>query len=630
MILILLKGKVGDMMTVVENLKARLFDLTYIDERNKRKKLKNHLPELVKETLHASNAVFFIYHKWELQKDVVVISSNRSVNYQPSSVSNFIDFFEKQKNLTSLEKNNPLVELNSDSNVLLKIHKNELLYTLVILEFEDKVPYQEETLNEIQKVLQQFLLAFYDRRKHEFIHSRHEIMFQLSTKLHSVYDTVEVLEKVHQTSQLVYPSFDFYFLMSHELDCCKLPVKLIEYTKETAENPGIIAFINDKLQIEYDEEKGQTHIYAPLSGKQGVYGVYQIVIPTLLRFANSEIQFIKDISGMIGRAIERTTLYQSSNKRASDLQNINIASHELNLSLHIHDISETVKKHIFNSCYADQIGIVLFENEFCDKSTHILEESTDYFKTEDGEMFIDSIHHEMKVNRKPFFSGNYESEVVDFPYKSLMALPMNSSDAIIGMIVITHPNPYYFSFDTFKFIQTYVQHAALAFTNSILTERLKRLATTDYLTKLYSRNHMDDLIKSHMQENGQGAFILFDVDDFKKVNDTYGHYVGDKVLIQVANAIKAEMEDNQIAARWGGEEFAVYLPGADIIDSTEKAEQIRKRVNKETDPRVTLSCGVSVWTKYQEDSIEQLFIRADKALYEAKSTGKNKVVQNVC
>ena len=132
-----------------------------------------------------------------------------------------------------------------------------------------------------------------------------------------------------------------------------------------------------------------------------------------------------------------------------------------------------------------------------------------------------------------------------------------------------------------------------------------------------------------MQQNGQGAFILFDVDDFKKINDTFGHYVGDRVLIQVANAIKSEMDDHQIAARWGGEEFAVYLPGADIVESTEKAEQIRKKVNEQTNPKVTLSCGVSIWTKYEEDSIEQLFIRADKALYEAKTTGKNKVVQNV-
>lgn len=623
-----MKGEVGDTMTVVENLKARLFDLTYVVEHYNKEKNKDHIPVMIKETLHASNVVFFIYNKLELKKDIFIGGSNNPINHR-LSVNDFIYFFEKQDDITSLTDDNPLVPLNGHSNVLLKIQKNELFYSLILLEFDEVLPLNRETLEDIRLTLEQFLLTYYHNLKSKFIRDRHEIIFQLSKRLHSVHETAEVLEKVYQTSRLVYPSFDFYFLMSHELDCCNLPVKLIEYSKETAAKPGIIAFINGELQIEYDEENNETHIYAPLSGKQSVYGVYQIIIPTLMKITNSEIQFIKDLTSMVGRAIERTTLYQSSNKRVSDLQSINIASHELNLSLEINDISETVKKHIFNSCDADQIALILFENEFCDKSMDILPESTEYFKTDEGVKFINSIYHNIKQNRKPIFSGNFQSEVIEFPYKSLMVLPMNSSDSIIGMIVITHPNPYYFSFDTYKFIQTYVQHATLAFTNAILTERLKRLATTDYLTQLYSRNHIDELIQNHMQQNGQGAFILFDVDDFKKINDTFGHYVGDRVLIQVANAIKSEMDDHQIAARWGGEEFAVYLPGADIVESTEKAEQIRKKVNEQTNPKVTLSCGVSIWTKYEEDSIEQLFIRADKALYEAKTTGKNKVVQNV-
>ena len=131
-----------------------------------------------------------------------------------------------------------------------------------------------------------------------------------------------------------------------------------------------------------------------------------------------------------------------------------------------------------------------------------------------------------------------------------------------------------------------------------------------------------------MKKEKQGAFVLFDIDDFKLINDTYGHYVGDKVLIQVAKIIETEIKSGEIAARWGGEEFAIYLPHYSIQEATEKANIIREKVKKKTTPRVSLSCGVSIWTDYQEDTIEQLFIRTDKALYEAKTSGKDRVVVN--
>src|SRR5699024_10442602 len=181
--------------------------------------------------------------------------------------------------------------------------------------------------------------------------------------------------------------------------------------------------------------------------------------------------------------------------------------------------------------------------------------------------------------------------------------------AVFGMIIITHQEPYYFSFDKFKFIQSLVQHASLAFTNSILTERLKYIAITDHLTKLYARNHIDELISEQMQTSNRGALILFDIDDFKQINDTYGHYVGDQVLIQVANIIQSEMKDGQIAARWGGEEFAIYLPGATLEESSLKANIIREKVVNQTNPKVSLSSGVSIWEKPKNNSTDELFIR---------------------
>src|SRR5690625_4526024 len=165
------------------------------------------------------------------------------------------------------------------------------------------------------------------------------------------------------------------------------------------------------------------------------------------------------------------------------------------------------------------------------------------------------------------------------------------SDSLIGVIIVVHRTPYYFSFDKYKFIQSFVQHASLAYTNSILKDRLKQTAITDYLTKLYSRNHLDKMIGEHMENKYEsGAFILYDIDDFKQINDTYDHYVGDKVLIQVAQILKNAMKEDQVAARWGGEEFAIYLPNCSLEGAAKKANEIRKKVIKNTNPKVSLSC----------------------------------------
>jgi len=129
-----------------------------------------------------------------------------------------------------------------------------------------------------------------------------------------------------------------------------------------------------------------------------------------------------------------------------------------------------------------------------------------------------------------------------------------------------------------------------------------------------------------MRTGEKGALVLFDIDDFKKVNDKYGHHVGDDVIIQVARVMTSQLRPEEIPARWGGEELAVYLPQTSMEDALVVAKDIRDHVAKKTNPRVTLSSGISVWNRGVQDTVRDLFIRADKALYKAKNSGKNRVI----
>src|SRR5699024_6190225 len=175
-------------------------------------------------------------------------------------------------------------------------------------------------------------------------------------------------------------AFRYYLLMSQEFDNNKLPIKLIEYSNDTL-SAGLLAFMDNKFQVEIDSEKNEMNIYSPLSGKQGVYGVLQVIIPQKVELIEKEINFITKFTNMVGRAVERTTLYQSPNQLVSDIQIINNASHDLNVNLERNDITATVKQHIFESCFAEQIGIILFTE---DSHYEVLAGSTEYFNSVKG------------------------------------------------------------------------------------------------------------------------------------------------------------------------------------------------------------------------------------------------------
>jgi len=125
--------------------------------------------------------------------------------------------------------------------------------------------------------------------------------------------------------------------------------------------------------------------------------------------------------------------------------------------------------------------------------------------------------------------------------------------------------------------------------------------------------------------------ILSDIDDFKKLNDTYGHQAGDMVLINVAKVIKESIRQIDVASRYGGEEFAIILPSTEIHEALIVAERIRESienmcvVHDSTELKVTISIGVTQYDPARDKTKTPLIERADKALYLSKRNGKNMV-----
>ncbi|WP_163855039.1 GGDEF domain-containing protein [Paenibacillus elgii] len=144
---------------------------------------------------------------------------------------------------------------------------------------------------------------------------------------------------------------------------------------------------------------------------------------------------------------------------------------------------------------------------------------------------------------------------------------------------------------------------------------------TDGLTKLYNRKYFYNRVTQYVQQRAPVSVIFSDIDNFKKLNDTKGHHMGDQVLKQVAQIVKEETEDSGICGRYGGEEMVVLVTDPEV-DAAGLSERIRSRV--ETETIVTVSMGYSMLKKGV--NAEELIKQADEAMYKAKTTGKNKVV----
>lgn len=164
----------------------------------------------------------------------------------------------------------------------------------------------------------------------------------------------------------------------------------------------------------------------------------------------------------------------------------------------------------------------------------------------------------------------------------------------------------------------------------ISNQKLEELAIRDKLTGLFNRTRLDEILQHELDlsqrfKHGFG-FVILDIDYFKSVNDSYGHQVGDSVLIDIADQIKRHLRSTDIAVRWGGEEFIVIYLETEKNEVLKLADKLRLDIQKHTFDiigSITASFGITVY--HEGDDITSIIGRADKALYKAKENGRNSI-----
>lgn len=459
-----------------------------------------------------------------------------------------------------------------------------------------------------------------------------DALFQTTQKMYAQIEVDAVITHTLNDVKAMFPEYSVQLFLSQDHANSNPHVKTLQFQDES--DLRTRAFMDGELKQRRCDLGRDRYIYevaAPLLGKQGVYGVIYLVGGETIY--PDDLQMMSMLGDAAGTAFENAKLYEQSNLLINELRLINEITKSLTQSLSL--------KKIFS--FACEELLEIFDASYCCIS-RIDEEDPGKFVVQ-ASNFPAMFQEELSINsgfsgvvfssKEPIIVSNYEkysvkSKIMEMTgSRSLMVSPILIADNVVGIIHVVHQNPYYFSYENYKLLQTLSGHIGLAMANATLHAEVQRMVITDNLTGLYVRHYLDGQIKTMQKQDAIGTLILVDIDCFKQINDTFGHQVGDSILIQVSDIVRSMIREQDITARWGGEELAIYLPVTSKNEGMQMADEIRTTIMQKTSPSVTVSCGVADWKSTDDKiSVESLFYKADMALYEAKRSGKNRVVQD--
>ncbi|WP_232470222.1 MULTISPECIES: GGDEF domain-containing protein [Methylococcus] len=224
--------------------------------------------------------------------------------------------------------------------------------------------------------------------------------------------------------------------------------------------------------------------------------------------------------------------------------------------------------------------------------------------------------------------------LAQFRPREVLIDPVQHKEVVLGAVVLASGQG--FSVEDRNRLDVFERGLALALHNAILYDRLQTLAALDPLTGTYNRRFGVARLREEFQRavrlNLPLGLLMFDIDYFKRINDTYGHLAGDRVLARVAKTARSVLREGDVLIRYGGEEFIAVLPAASRPDLEYVGERLRHMVDDlvvvdgDQSIRVTVSIGATAYPDTEVEDETALVDRADKALYAAKTGGRNRLV----
>ncbi len=335
----------------------------------------------------------------------------------------------------------------------------------------------------------------------------------------------------------------------------------------------------------------------------------------------------------VENAIFSARNYESEKQQRLFAETLSDLTRSLTSTLNMYDVLKKFLEYLSPFVKFDKSIILIKENE-----KFKINIATGFNEENDSiEKFAEYVKLEV-LSSGIFINNDFVSEKNGIELKisgSIMGIPILLRNEIFGIIVLICEKTNFYLDNEVGMLFSFAGQAGMALENAKLFEEVKKLATIDSLTKLYNRRYFYEMAEREFYESKKFdvplSVIMVDIDNFKKINDNYGHNIGDEFIKYVAEKAGKGVRKTDIICRYGGEEFIILLPSTDVDTALIVAERIRKSIESDwIDTKdfgklfITSSLGVSS-KREDTENIEQLIHIADEALYMAKEKGRNRV-----
>ncbi|MCJ7531069.1 MAG: sensor domain-containing diguanylate cyclase [Anaerolineales bacterium] len=398
--------------------------------------------------------------------------------------------------------------------------------------------------------------------------------------------------------------------------------------------------------------KFSEHISLPLHTAGRVIGMLNLVTPPKHTFTNEESSLLQTIGDQLAVAIERARLLDETHEAFLREQRLTEVTRTISSALDLGVILRNIVNLSVELVGADTggLGLLIPDSEKIVSPYYLFNDSKK-IKALRSLPLGEELARQMIETGKPVFLSKINTpsdtaqpivaqELIAAGVHGVIGAPIVAGETRLGALVLySLSSARRFSERYLSLVDAVGRQAGVAIQNSRLYEEIQQLAATDPLTGLYNRRHFYTLASHEFNMarrfNQSITAIMVDIDYFKRVNDTYGHLVGDIVLQNVANRCNESLRQSDILCRYGGEEFVILMIGTTLESALQIAERLRKRIADtpiETEGKsisITVSLGVAALGPYMHPvsltGLDILINRADQALFTSKQNGRNRV-----
>jgi diguanylate cyclase (GGDEF)-like protein len=382
-------------------------------------------------------------------------------------------------------------------------------------------------------------------------------------------------------------------------------------------------------------EGTRSEVAIPLMVRDEIVGVLDFQSEQLSFFSDEIIDLLTLFSTQASLALENARLYSLERRRAEQLEAINAVARQTTAVRDLDELLGVVCRLVLEWFHADHVAVLLAEGEALrvrayegrltpnvPKGAQLAPGSGVAARAlATGQTLIEND----VASVTGYIAGFMETQ-------SEICVPLMFSGEKLGVIALDSATKDTFHRDDVQPLESVADICAAAIQNASYFDRMRQLAYVDGLTGIHNRRFFEMRVVEELERaarfQGRMSVIMVDIDNFKRVNDEFGHLLGDEVLRAVSSLMKHHLRKMDIVCRYGGEEFAVVVPETSCENAVRVAEKLRRQVEGHHFPgvprKVTISCGIADYPTHGITR-DEVVAAADAALYAAKEAGRNKV-----